>query len=77
MCDISGNILYEKTPFAEGKDELSPYVANLYKNINNSSINRYSNSIRGFAGKKREVYYSRVSNGWLCVLTVPNATLIK
>lgn len=77
VCDVSGNILYEKTPFGVGKDELSPHIAKLYRNINSGSINKKSNSIRGFAGKKREVYYSRVSNGWLCILTVPNATLLK
>ncbi len=77
LCDNTGKILYEKTPFNVSKDELSPHIALLCEKINNGEITNTKNNIKGFGGKEREVYYSRVSNDWLCIFTVPNATFLK
>jgi len=77
VCDAAGEMIYYKTPFEVSKDEAAEYVADLYQKIADGEIEKGNGSVIDMDGAKRDVYYYRAKNGWLCILTIPIEALYE
>lgn len=77
VCDNMGNLLYHNTPFIASDEDLQAYVNDLFDQVNQGKLDGKDNSIIGMQGLQRGLYYQNTENGWLCILTVPYATLLQ
>lgn len=77
VLDGQGNLLYCATPFTATQDELRSYTKDLFDRINRQELDGSNNEIVGMQGLTRGLYYQHTDNGWLCILTVPYATLLQ
>lgn len=76
VCDTKGTLLYQHTSFEASENELKEYAKDLCDRIHSGSLDGSNNVIRDLNGTKRGIYYYQAPNGWLCILTLPYATLL-
>jgi len=77
VCDNTGTLLYQNTPFTASDEELQTYVSGLFEQVKSGKLDGKNNSITGLQGLQRGLYYQETDNGWLCILTVPYDTLLQ
>lgn len=77
VCDTKGTLLYHHTSFQASESELKEYTKSLCDSIKSGSLDGNNNVIRDLNGNKRGIYYYQAPNGWLCILTLPYATLLQ
>lgn len=77
LCDSTGSLLYYNVPFEFTEDALRAYVKDLFDRVSRGELDGKHNSIIGMQGVPRGLYYQNMSNGWLCILTVPYSTLLQ
>ena len=69
-------LLYD-APFMVDKDATEEYAANMCQKIKEGSLDKTGGGIVDITGVgKRDIYHCTVSNGWLCVMTVPRYILL-
>ena len=76
LFDADGNLLYRQAPFQVEEKDLENYAASLCDKIQSGQISENGESIIDLSGKPRGLYHNRVSNGWLCIMTIPHSTLL-
>lgn len=76
LFDENGNLLYSHAPFHVEERDLEEYAAGLCDKIQSGQIAESGDSITDLSGKTRGLYHNSVSNGWLCIMTIPHATLL-
>ena len=76
LFNENGKLLFYDAPFTIDEKASEEYAANMCKEIQEGSLDRSGGGIVDITGKKRDIYHSSVSNGWLCVMTVPRAVLL-
>lgn len=77
LCDQAGTLLYAHEAVAHEETQLQPYVNSLVQRIGEGSLDPYDASITGPDGNPCGVYYYRMSNGWITILTIPFRTVLR
>lgn len=77
LCDAKGNLLYYDAPFAVDEKKMEQYAASIWQEINDGNLAETGDDIVDLNGERRGVYHNSVSNGWLCIMTIPHATVLS
>ena len=77
LCDALGNLLYQHTALEMPDDAMRKYVDEILTKIKKGEFAAYDSYLIDLEGEKRAVYYSRISNGWYSILTVPYSKILK
>lgn len=77
LCDSQGNLLYYDAPFAVDEKKMEQYAASIWQEINDGNLAETGDDIVDLNGERRGVYHNSVSNGWLCIMTIPHATVLS
>lgn len=77
LVDAKGDLLYSKAPFNVDKQSLEDYAAGICSSIKSGEISAAGDRIIDIEGKTRGVYYTQVSNDWVCIITIPHSTLLS
>lgn len=78
LFDAEGMLLYCKTPFSISADELDEYASSISERFMSDEEREKNNPvIIAPDNVRRLVYTYKMSNGWLCVMTVPKALLFR
>ena len=75
LCDGSGTLIYQETGVELPREELQDYLTWLVEQIRSGELEG-DPVIRDLNGQSRGVYYTRMDNGWYCIVTVPYARLL-
>lgn len=75
LCDQEGHLLFRNAAFEIDDQMIEAYVSDLWEEIRNGSMDGEGRSITDLSGKTRDLYYATLSNGWLCILTLPHSIL--
>ena len=75
LCDGSGTLIYQETGVELPREELQDYLTWLVEQIRSGELED-DPVIRDLNGQSRGVYYTRMDNGWYCIVTVPYARLL-
>ena len=71
VCDENGVLLYSVTKWAMDQQEMQRYVDYIMSGINDGSLLAYDSAIRDPEGIMRGVYYQKMNNGWMVMMTIP------
>ena len=71
LCDNNGTLLYSATPWDLDQAGLQENTEYLLAGIRDGSLAGFDTSFEDYRGVERGVYYSRMSNGWTVILTIP------
>ena len=72
LCDTSGSPLYFSSANKYSYIESKGYCNKLFDYINNND-----DTVKDLDGKPHKMYYYRMSNGWICILTIPLDTILN
>ncbi len=72
LCDTSGSPLYYSSANQYSYIESKGYCNELFDYIKNSE-----DTVKDLNGKSHKMYYYRMSNGWICILTIPLDTILN
>ena len=75
LCDGSGTLIYQETGVELPRAELQDYLTWLVGQIQSGALDE-DPIIRDLNGQDRGVYYTRMDNGWYCIVTVPYARIL-
>jgi signal transduction histidine kinase len=76
VCDREGTLLYEQTDLRRSREGLQSYLDSIVQGIRSGELEAYDASIEDLSGSQRGVYYHRMPNDWLVILTVPFDTIL-
>lgn len=78
LLDEKGEILFYKarTETAHTYDEYQEHIRRNWDGIKDESFKEYNRFVIDLDGEKRNIFYSRLDNGWYYVLTVPNKDIL-
>lgn len=76
LCDSTGELIYSQTELSGIRGELQNYVDDLIKEIKAGNLDSYNAYIEDLDGGHRAVYYSRMSNGWFSIITIPYQNIL-
>lgn len=77
LCDSHGNLLYYQAPFSVDEESIEKYATDLCNKIHVKSMAETGESIIDVSGKKRGLYHNSISNGWICIMTIPHTVLLS
>lgn len=77
LCDQTGTLLYAHQPLSHEATQLQLYVSDLVQRIDKGALDPHHASIIGLDGNPCGVYYYRMSNGWMTILTIPFRTVLR
>lgn len=77
VCDSAGEVIFHCASFDVPEETVVEYVKDLYRSIASGELKDGNGTIKDLDGKKRDVYYYRAQNGWLCILTIPFESLYE
>lgn len=77
ICDPEGTVLYQNLLFGAPGQNVQEYVSGLFEKIVSGELGDSGSMATDLDGKQRGIYYYRTQNGWLCILTIPHATLYE
>ena len=73
LFDRNDHLLYASTPFSDvSSEQIEAYCETMRRSFNV----QHGQDITDLNGKPRAYFSPPMSNGWICVLTVPRAALI-
>ena len=75
LCDGQGSVIYQETSLDLPAEELRDYLGGLIGRIESGSLGS-GEAIRDTDGARRAVYYTRLSNGWYSLVTVPYSDIL-
>ena len=75
LCDGAGTLIYQQTGMGLPREELQDYLTWLVEQIRSGELDE-DPVIRDLNGQTRGVYYTRMDNGWYCIVTVPYARIL-
>lgn len=71
LCDSNGVLLYSVTKWDVEPEELQSYASYMLAGINDGSLIHYDDSFQDLEGVARGLYYQRMDNGWIAMMTIP------
>ena len=77
LCDSSGTLLYAKTDWAEGDDQIQAYLDALHEKIQHEEADRSGDYIYEVNREKCASYYDVADNGWISVVAIPYDSLLQ
>lgn len=77
LFDGSGALMYIASDLQITDPQVQDYASRLLDSIEDGSLSSYNETIRGLDGKQRGVYYHRMDNGWVSVITIPVAQILQ
>lgn len=76
LFDAEGNLLFYDAPFQADEAAMEEYATGLCQKIQKESIAESGNTIMDINGSKQGIYHNQISNGWLCIMTIPHETVL-
>lgn len=73
----NGELLYSRTPFSEDESVVASYEKELFNRALNLSEANIGERIKDLNNVSCGLYYSKTSNGSVCVMTIPHSTLFS
>ena len=77
LFDHNGNLLYSSSSLDVEESEVQAYLQHLLEVIAADTDETDSTNIAGTDGMSRNVYYSRMDNGWMSVITIPTHVILQ
>lgn len=77
LCDSTGKIIYKKTDMIASRKKMQQYVYGLMGKIKVGELESYDDFVIDMDRSQRAVYYSRLNNGWVSIITVPHSNILK
>ncbi len=73
LCDKSGNLIYYSSSDEYSYIQVQGYCNQLFNHINNND----KDNIKDLNGTIQKIYTHKMSNGWICILTIPLDTILS
>lgn len=77
LFDRQGTLIYASTDLDLNSSTIQNYLNTLYSGILADTDDTDLMTITGADGSNRNVYYSRMENGWLSVITIPTQSILQ
>ena len=71
LCDSDGALLYASTQWDADMVKLQSYADYMLAGIEDGSLVAYDASFTDMEGVSRGVYFHRMDNGWIALMTIP------
>ncbi|MCM1119627.1 MAG: response regulator [bacterium] len=76
LCDEKGTLFFYKTPLQHTYEEFQVFINSLYARIDLEAGDGALERIIAMDNHERNVYYHTLDNGWVAILTIPEAELL-
>lgn len=76
VCDSHGQAIYTSFSDKYTSEEITTYTKKLFSEIEKGKLDDYDTSFTDNEGVNRGVYYSKLNNGWMVILTIPMNDLL-
>ncbi|MDE7222428.1 MAG: PDC sensor domain-containing protein, partial [Acetatifactor sp.] len=76
LCDENGTLFFYKTPLQHTYEEFQDFMDSLLAEIDLTSGDGAMERIIAMDNHERNVYYHTLDNGWVAILTIPEAELL-
>ena len=70
LCDSTGALIYRQTDLDCSDEALASYLSEIVAKIDAGELDGYRDRVVDLNGDNRAVYYARMENGWLSIVTV-------
>lgn len=77
LFDSHGDLMYLSGNIDAEAPDSQEYLENLVSYIRQGKLASHDDTIRDLEGRKRVVFYSELSNGWLSVITIPVDVILQ
>lgn len=77
LCDSQGTLIYKQTAMQWTDQQVQQYLDELIVRINGGELEDSDATITDLDGVERTVYYTRMDNGWLSIITVPYGEVME
>ena len=77
LCDSQGTLIYKQTAMDWTDEEVQSYLDELITRINAGELEASDATVKDLDGVSRTVYYTRMDNGWLSIITVPYSEVLE
>ena len=77
LCDSQGTLIYKQTAMEWSNEEVQRYLDKLIVHIDAGDLEDSDATITDLDGVERTVYYTRLNNGWLSIITVPYSEVLE
>lgn len=76
LCDENGTLFFYKTPLQHTYEEFQSFMDSLRPRMNLEAGDGALERIIAMDNHERNVYYHTLDNGWIAILTIPEAELL-
>ena len=76
LCDENGTLFFYKTPLAHTYEEFQDFMDYLHTRMDLEAGDGALERIIAMDNHERNVYYHTLDNGWVAILTIPEAELL-
>lgn len=76
LCDQTGTPLYYASDSNLSYTQAMTYMQSIFPGIADGSLAAYDANVTDLFGRAQGVYYSKMSNGWISVVTIPFDTIL-
>lgn len=77
LCDSQGTLIYKQTAMEWSNEEVQRYLDELIVRIDAGELGDSDATVTDLDGVERTVYYTRMDNGWLSIITVPYREVLE
>ena len=77
LCDGRGTLIYKQTAMQWDEEQVQDYLDELIAAIDAGELEASAATVTDLDGVERTVYYTRMDNGWLSIITVPYSEVME
>ena len=77
LCDSQGTLIYKQTAMEWTDEQVQSYLDELITRIDAGELEASAATVKDLDGVERTVYYTRMENGWLSIITVPYSKVME
>ena len=77
LCDSQGTLIYKQTAMTWTEEQVQDYLDKLITAIDAGELEASDATVTDLDGVERTVYYTRMDNGWLSIITVPYSEVME
>lgn len=77
LCDKKGTLIYYRTSMNHTYEEYQEFMDRLQGDLDLEDEDKALENIIAMDGKKRNVYYYAMDNGWVAILTIPEKEILS
>lgn len=77
LCDSQGTLIYKQTAMEWTDEQIQLYLDELITKIDAGELEASAATVTDLDGVERTVYYTRMDNGWLSIITVPYSEVME